>query len=236
MATLVFARPLWPLVAMLMLLPGVDCEIDYGKGKFITELTEANFDAVVYDSAKNVLVSFYAPWCEHSQRIMPRLNLLAWEYRHGPKKQFHDKILIAAVDCDTNPALCKERFDIPGYPYLKYFTWETDVVGHDYQKPMFSQGERATFRRKTLEDFRMFAEEVMERVCSDDAEEYCTDKQRKYIAKYSSRSVADLKEQMARIQGMKGTLTLENRRWNAQRLGLLLRLLLKATAGGNNEL
>lgn len=31
----------------------------------VTVLTDANFDSIVLDKSKDVLVEFYAPWCGH---------------------------------------------------------------------------------------------------------------------------------------------------------------------------
>jgi protein disulfide-isomerase-like protein len=44
---------------------------------FVVDLTSSNFDKVVLDSSKNVLVEFYAPWCGHCKQLTPKYNELA---------------------------------------------------------------------------------------------------------------------------------------------------------------
>merc|ERR1711976_323844 len=39
--------------------------------EYITELTNANFEEVVQESKKDVLVLFYASWCQHCKALMP---------------------------------------------------------------------------------------------------------------------------------------------------------------------
>lgn len=43
----------------------------------VTVLTDDNFDSIVKDSTKNVLVEFYAPWCGHCKSLAPIYEKLA---------------------------------------------------------------------------------------------------------------------------------------------------------------
>ena len=49
-------------------------------GAHVVDLTDANFQAEVLDSAQPVLVDFWAPWCGPCRMIAPLIEELASEY------------------------------------------------------------------------------------------------------------------------------------------------------------
>jgi len=51
-------------------LPCEELPEDWNKTPVWT-LTGTNFDSVALDSTKDVLVEFYAPWCEHCKQLAP---------------------------------------------------------------------------------------------------------------------------------------------------------------------
>ena len=57
-------------------------------------------------------VKFFAPWCGHCKKLAPIWTRLGLHARN--------KLTIASVDCDAQPALCK-RQRIQGYPTLVFF-------------------------------------------------------------------------------------------------------------------
>lgn len=43
-----------------------------------------NFDEIVNDDSKDVLVEFYAPWCGHCKSLAPKYEELGEKVRGGP--------------------------------------------------------------------------------------------------------------------------------------------------------
>lgn len=71
--------------------------------------TEQDFDEIVMQNDKPVLVDFWAPWCGPCKALAPTLDELAEEYA--------DEIEIVKVNIDENPKLA-ERFEVRGIPLL----------------------------------------------------------------------------------------------------------------------
>jgi len=80
----------------------------------VVDLTPANFDKVVLDETKDVLVEFYAPWCGHCKRLAPDYEVLATAFANEAG------VVIAKVDADEHKELAS-RFEITGFPTLKWF-------------------------------------------------------------------------------------------------------------------
>lgn len=71
-----------------------------------------NFEDVVLDESKDVLLEIYAPWCGHCQALEPTYNKLA--------KHLHDveSIVVAKMDGTTNE---HPKAKAEGYPTLLFF-------------------------------------------------------------------------------------------------------------------
>ncbi|XP_055641781.1 protein disulfide-isomerase A5 isoform X2 [Toxorhynchites rutilus septentrionalis] len=87
---------------------------DFPGADKIIILTDASVDDVLKNEDR-VLVMFYAPWCGHCKRMKPDFaevaNLLEKNAVSGK---------VAAVDC-TQHTKTAERFEIQGFPTMKYF-------------------------------------------------------------------------------------------------------------------
>lgn len=75
-------------------------------------LVGKNFEEVVYQDEKDVLVEFYAPWCGHCKKLVPVYEEVAKKYRG------FENLIIAKVDSTENEI---ENIAIQGFPTLKFF-------------------------------------------------------------------------------------------------------------------
>ncbi|XP_058780105.1 protein disulfide isomerase-like 1-4 [Vicia villosa] len=71
-----------------------------------------NFDEIVLDESKDVLLEIYAPWCGHCQHLEPIYNKLAKHLRSI------DSLVIAKMDGTTNE---HPRAKSDGFPTLLFF-------------------------------------------------------------------------------------------------------------------
>ncbi|MQM19494.1 hypothetical protein Taro_052499 [Colocasia esculenta] len=90
----------------------------------VVVLTAENFDQVVLDETKNVLVEFYAPWCGHCKNLAPTYEKVANAYK------LEEEVVIANVDADKFKELA-EKYGVSGYPTLKFFP-KSNKAGEDY--------------------------------------------------------------------------------------------------------
>jgi len=92
----------------------------------VTTIVGKNFDAVVLDNEKDVLVEFYAPWCGHCKSLAPKYEAL------GKIFENNDKMVIAQVDATENDTPAK----IKGFPTLILYK------AGDKSNPVTYEGER----------------------------------------------------------------------------------------------
>uniref|UniRef100_A0AAQ6AQ43 protein disulfide-isomerase n=1 Tax=Amphiprion ocellaris TaxID=80972 RepID=A0AAQ6AQ43_AMPOC len=72
-----------------------------------------NFDSIVNDDSKDVLIEFYAPWCGHCKNLEPKYNEL------GEKLADDPNIVIAKMDATANDV--PSPYEVSGFPTI-YFS------------------------------------------------------------------------------------------------------------------
>ncbi|KAF0976933.1 hypothetical protein FDP41_004228 [Naegleria fowleri] len=92
---------------------------------FAEELTPSNFDSIVFNPEKNVLVKFYAPWCGHCKKMAPDYEKVAKAFAN------ERNVVVAKVDSDKYRDLAS-KYGVQGYPTLKFFPAKADKQAEEY--------------------------------------------------------------------------------------------------------
>lgn len=104
----------------------------------VTVVVAKNYDDIVLDDKKDVLIEFYAPWCGHCKALAPKYEELASVY-----SKFSDKVVISKVDATLNDV----PDEIQGFPTIKLYK------AGDKQNPVTYSGDRS------IEDLAKFISE-----------------------------------------------------------------------------
>jgi thioredoxin 1 len=78
----------------------------------IREATDANFDELVLNADRPVVVDFWAAWCGPCRMVAPEMEKLAEKYAGA--------IDVVKVDVDANPQTSM-RFNIMSIPTIAFF-------------------------------------------------------------------------------------------------------------------
>jgi protein disulfide-isomerase A1 len=107
----------------------------------VTVIVAHNYEDIVMDNNKDVLVEFYAPWCGHCKALAPKYEELAGLYFND--RDFSKKVTIAKVDATANDV----PDEIQGFPTIKLF-------------PAGAKTEPITYSgSRTIEDLAKFVAE-----------------------------------------------------------------------------
>ncbi|KAF2278419.1 protein disulfide isomerase [Westerdykella ornata] len=106
----------------------------------VTVVVAKNYDELVINNDKDVLLEFYAPWCGHCKALAPKYEELAALYA---SEELSSKVTIAKVDATANDV----PDEIQGFPTIKLFPAGKKDSPVDYS------GSR------TVEDFIQFIKE-----------------------------------------------------------------------------
>ncbi|KAJ5102853.1 hypothetical protein N7532_003382 [Penicillium argentinense] len=107
----------------------------------VTVVVGRNYQEVVIDNEKDVLVEFYAPWCGHCKALAPKYEELAALYADVP--EFKEKVVVAKIDATANDV----PDSITGFPTIKLYP------AGKKDEPVEYQGSR------TVEDLVAFIKE-----------------------------------------------------------------------------
>ncbi|KAK2735630.1 protein disulfide-isomerase precursor [Myotisia sp. PD_48] len=81
----------------------------------VSVIVAHNYQEVVIDNDKDVLVEFYAPWCGHCKALAPKYEKLGQLYKDN--EEYSSKVTIAKVDATSNDV----PDEITGFPTIKLY-------------------------------------------------------------------------------------------------------------------
>ena len=135
----------------------------------------------------------------------------AWD-QLGDAYSTSSSVVIADVDCTVENDLCG-KYDVKGYPTIKYFTADSEPTGTDY-----SGG-------RDFDSLKKFVEDTLEVKCLLDNTEGCSDKEKDFMGKWKAKDKADVTAQLERLSKMVGgTMAPDLKKWVAQRISILKQL------------
>jgi len=96
----------------------------------VTVVVGSQFEEIVLDKTKDVLVKYYAPWCGHCKKLAPVWDELGEHFKDNAN------LVIAKFDATANEA---EGVEIRGYPTLKFYPKDNkDGIDYDGERDLES--------------------------------------------------------------------------------------------------
>jgi len=83
--------------------------------KAVTTVVAHNFEEIVLDTTKDVLLEMYAPWCGHCKKLDPIYEELAQKI----KKNKNTNMVIAKIDATANDSP-HAKYVAKGYPTILF--------------------------------------------------------------------------------------------------------------------
>lgn len=78
----------------------------------IIEITDQNFDEMINNSDKMILVDFWASWCNPCKALAPILE--------DASNDLSEKIVVLKINIDENPT-SPQRYGVRGIPTIIFF-------------------------------------------------------------------------------------------------------------------
>ena len=85
------------------------------------EINDANFEELVLQSDKPVLLDFWAEWCVPCRMVAPIVQELSEDYA--------GRLVVGKVDVDSNPGIAS-KFGIRNIPTILFFKYGVVVDKH----------------------------------------------------------------------------------------------------------
>jgi protein disulfide-isomerase A6 len=109
-------RDLDSLAAFITEKSGAKSKIKPPPPEDVLVLDYKNFEEVVLDETKNVLVTFTAPWCGHCKNLKPIYNQVAKTFKS------EKNCIVANIDADDQKNKdAVSSYEISGFPTIKFF-------------------------------------------------------------------------------------------------------------------
>lgn len=129
----------------------------------------------------------------------------------GDEYAASSSVVIGDVDCTAEGESLCSKFEVKGYPTIKYFL-DGDMAGAPWE------GGR------DYDSLKAHIDDNLDVKClvSDPANTGCDEKQQKYIAKMTEKAPEERTKQLARLEKMKGDdMAKDLKKWLVQRIAVL---------------